>query len=325
MELLADSLGMTDLVRLQDVLSRALVRRFERSMALMFSDMVASTAYFAQHGDAAGRNLQQRHVDLAQAAIVAVGGRIVDTAGDGVFLCADTADAAARAMVALQRSILADNDARAVEHRLRVRIGIHAGAVLTDGSQIAGETVNLASHIAASAAPEEIRLSLAAHGALNDMGLKPRCHRLRDVALKGQAGTRDLMRLDWLDPARFPSRVRLPDGSEVDLPQKDVVRFGRQRDHEGLAANDVVVTHADAGMATRVSRWHFELHRRAAGYLLKSVTASSTTEVDGVPVAQGESVPLPPGAVVRLGGGVELWMLRDAASDDTTRLPGRDQ
>ena len=43
--------------------------RFERRRALVFSDVVGSTPYFARFGDEAGRQLQQRHVDLLNAAI----------------------------------------------------------------------------------------------------------------------------------------------------------------------------------------------------------------------------------------------------------------
>jgi class 3 adenylate cyclase len=319
-EQLAERLGMTDLVRFQDVLSRALVRRFERNMALAFSDLVGSTAYFARHGDEAGRKLQQRHVDLASATLAAGGGRIVDTAGDGVFMCFDSANAAVAAMIRLENAILADNDARAAEHRLRVRIGIHFGPVLTDGAQVAGETVNLASHIASSGMPEEMRLSLAAHAALTDVATKLRCQRLSGVALKGVPVAQDLLRLDWRNPALFASRVRLPDGSEAPLPLMDVIRFGRQREHDGVIANDVVVTHPDAGLATRVSRWHFELHRGAAGYRLVSLSNSSTTEVDGRAIAAGDSVQVMPGSLIRLGGALDLLLLSDPVEDDATRL-----
>jgi hypothetical protein len=58
-EELCNSLSMTDIIRLQTVLSAALVRRFERSMALAFSDIVGSTRYFARFGDEAGCRLQQ--------------------------------------------------------------------------------------------------------------------------------------------------------------------------------------------------------------------------------------------------------------------------
>ena len=80
-----DGLTMTEIIRLQDQLSQTLKRRFERSLALAFTDIVDSTIYFAQLGNEAGRGLQQRHFDLLARVVTEHDGRIVDTAGDGAF------------------------------------------------------------------------------------------------------------------------------------------------------------------------------------------------------------------------------------------------
>ena len=45
------SLSMTEIIRLQTVLSQELTRRFERKAALAFTDVVDSTRYLAQFGD----------------------------------------------------------------------------------------------------------------------------------------------------------------------------------------------------------------------------------------------------------------------------------
>ena len=49
------TLGMTEIVRLQNQLQQELRRRFERSLLMAFSDIVGSTPYFARFGDAVGR------------------------------------------------------------------------------------------------------------------------------------------------------------------------------------------------------------------------------------------------------------------------------
>ena len=79
-------LSMAEIVRLQELLSRELRRRFEKELALVFSDVVGSTDYFARFGDEAGRRLQQRHFDLLGPPVLAGGGRIVETGGDGAFV-----------------------------------------------------------------------------------------------------------------------------------------------------------------------------------------------------------------------------------------------
>lgn len=318
---LAEKLSMTELIRLQDVLSKAIVRRFEKRLALVFADVVGSTPYFARFGDEAGRKLQQRFYDLVNHAIASERGRVVDTAGDGVFLCFDTATQASRAMVNLQRNIVRDNDSRAPEHRLSVRVGVHSGPVLTDGVLVSGDAVNFCSRVSGSAAPGEIRLSIGAHGELTDVEMRLRSRRQRGVELKGVAGPQDLFTLDWLDASKFPSLVRFADGNEVRLPTLDVIRFGRLREQDGAVANDVVITLADPNLQSRISRWHFELHRRADGFFLRAVS-TSTTEIDGKPVARGEDVLLKPGSKVTLGGALTLEFRAEDFSGENTLLPG---
>ena len=321
-EELTKDLSMTEIIRLQDALSSVIAQRYEKRVALVFCDVVGSTAYTLQFGDEAGRKLQQRHLDLALAASTTTGGRLVDAAGDGLFLCFPGANAAVRAMMALQCAILKDNAARSAEHRLRVRVGVHEGPVLTDGVLVTGDSVNFCSHFAATAGADELRLSAAAHAALTDTALSRRCRHLDDVEVKGVGRPQEAFVLDWRDPVLFPSRVRFPDGSGALLPNQDVIRFGRMAGASGHVANDIVINTPDAGLQTRISRWHFELHRHPEGYHLRSLTTGSTTEVNGRMLAPEESMRLVPGAKVRLGGVVMLEFVADESSEDTTRVPG---
>src|SRR5262245_41108179 len=96
-----ESMPLVEIIRLQEHLSALLQRKFSRELALVFSDVVGSTAYFARYGDEAGRMLQQRHIDLLERAIAPHGGRIVDTAGDGAFSCFPRPEAASKALCEL--------------------------------------------------------------------------------------------------------------------------------------------------------------------------------------------------------------------------------
>jgi class 3 adenylate cyclase len=319
-EAVADQLSMTELIRLQDVLSRAIVRRFEKRLALVFSDVVGSTPYFTRFGDEAGRQLQQRHYDLVNVAITPEGGRVVDTAGDGVFLCFESVMAACRAMIGLQRSVVRDNDSHAAEHRLSLRIGMHVGPVLTDGERVSGDAVHFCSRVAGSASSGELRLSLAACSELTDLELRLRSRRQRAVELKGVDKPQDLFTLDWLDPGTFPTKVRFEDGTELRLPPLDIIRFGRLREKDGVAANDVVIVLSDPHRQSHISRWHFELHRRADGFRLLSVSSSST-EVDGRSVERGEEAPVTPHTKVTLSGATTLEFASDDFSQENTLVP----
>lgn len=318
---LAKSLSMTEILRLQDVLSKALVHRFERRLALVFSDIVGSTPYFARFGDAEGQKLQQRHADLVASATHAHGGRVVDMAGDGAFLCFGTADEALLAAIQLQDRIARDNEHRASEERWGVRVGVHHGPVLTDGDRVSGDAVNFCARVASSAEQAEIRITRECFAALTDSQLRLKCRRLGHVPLKGIERTAELLVVDWLDRERFPVTYRVGDGPERLLPSLEVIRFGRLAEQEGHVANDVVLS-AEPHETNRISRWHFELHRRLDGMVLRPMS-DAPTEVDGRPVAKGEEVLVRPGSKLRVGGVLTIELLGDPRlrAAETTLLP----
>ncbi len=213
---------------------------------------------------------------LVQRCLTAHSGRIVDTAGDGVFLCFPDITLAVQAMVQLQHDVAHDNDGRPPEHRLHIRVGCHHGPVLTDGTLVSGDSVNVCARVSSTAQSGEVRLTQAAYAELVDVPLRMRCRHVASVELKGIDKPVPLFSLDWHDPKIFPTLVRFEDGSETQLPTQDVIRFGRLKDHNGLLANDIVLTMRDPEALNRISRWHFELHLTSSGYLLKSVSAAVT-------------------------------------------------
>jgi class 3 adenylate cyclase len=289
------ALSMTEIIRLQNQLQQELKRRFERPMTLAFSDIVGSTPYFARFGDAAGRQLQQLHIDLLNECLLVQEGRIVDTAGDGAFLAFPTADAAAQALMDFQKLISYENAKRARDQQLQVRIGVHLGPVLTDGVVVSGDSVNLCSRVAASANIGEIRLT---REVFQELALAHRlnCRPVGLVDLKGVSRQVELLVLDWWDHLIFPTQVRIEETNEVlSLPQQDIISFGRLREHEGTLANDVVLAPADPLQASKISRWHFELRRFPNGFRLRPVS-EVTTEVDGELITKGSEVTVKPGA-----------------------------
>jgi class 3 adenylate cyclase len=299
MALDVSSLTMTEIIRLQDLLSRELTRRFERPQALAFSDLADSSAYFAEHGDEAGRKLQQRHVDLIRQALEGSDGWLVDQIGDGAFLSFATADGACRMLMRFVDLVSQDNLGRPQVQQLRVRIGLHWGTVLTDGVQVSGEAVNVAARIVGTSSPGEIRLTREAYYELPP-AKRAQCVAMPPVELKGIAHPVDTLRLEWRDRTLFPDLVRIHEtGEELPLPPLDTITFGRLKD-ERIHANDVVLTLPDEQKSKQVSRWHFELRRRPAGFVLRQIS-SRVTEVDGQVVPTGGEVPIRHGSVVRLG------------------------
>lgn len=325
MDLDPTRMTMTDIIRLQTLLSQELARRFEVDAALVFSDIVGSTAYFARFGDEAGRQLQQLHIDLLSQALAPHGGRIVDTAGDGAFACFGSATAAGDAMTALLNRVSAENAHRVRERQLALRIGLHWGRVLSDGVLVTGDAVNLCARIASSAEPGQIRLSRDAFQEL-DASHRLACAPLPPVPLDGIARAVDLFELEWRDPQRFPRLLVIREtGQSIALPSHDIVSLGRLGQVDGAPANDIVLALADPVATRQISRWHCELRRGADGYALRAVSGQSTV-VDGVAVPQGEERPLRPGSVVVLSGVITLHFMSQPADDrygETTAIATR--
>ncbi len=311
-----DAISFTEMVQLQNQISVELRRRFEKKLGLAFSDVVGSTAYFARFGDEAGRGMQQRHTDLLKQAIAAHEGRIVDVAGDGAFTAFPTAEATARGMVTLLELISQQNTTTAREHQLAVRVGVHYGPVLTDGVLVSGDSVNLCSKGSGTGAGGEIRLTRQAFLELEKES-RLRCVGLPSVTIKGMLEPVELLQMEWRDQSRYPSRVRIRETTEIIiLPSQDVITFGRLRDQNGIAANDIVLALPYNIQSQQISRWQFELRRRHDGFILRAVS-DQLTEVDGTAVPKNSEVPIKPGSVVRVAGVMTLEFQGEPSRDPT--------
>lgn len=302
---LCNTLSMTEIVRLQNMLSTALVKRFEQKLALAFTDVVGSTPYFARFGNEAGRQMQQRHIDLVQMAIAEDKGRIVDTAGDGAFLCFPTVDNAASAMCKLLTGISLENVTRAREHQIAVRIGIHYGPVLTDGTLVTGDAVNFCARIAASSKPGEIRLTKLAFFALTDLQCRLKCRMLPHEVVKGIDLPVELLSLTWRAQTTAPTVVRLDTGEEFQLPDQDIITFGRLAEKDGFPANDIVLKCREETQTLQISRWHFELRRLPDGFVVRVVTGAPTA-LNGKALAKGDECHLSVGDTLQVGNVLSL-------------------
>lgn len=322
MEVDLEAWGLTEIIRLRESISEVLVRRFERSLALAFTDVVGSTAYFADFGDEAGRGLMQRHFDLLAAVLPAHGGRIVDTAGDGAFLCFPSADDAVEAISEVQLLILDQNLSRPSPHHLAIRAGVHFGPVLTDGAVVTGDAVNTCARVTSTSGAGEVRITKAAFLALSSRQ-RARCTHLPPVELKGLARPVEMMVYRWQAEAEVPTSVVVVEtGERIRLPQKPTITFGRLEEHEGTVANDIVLTPRNPAHQAMISRWHFELRYDVNGFTLVALS-DQLTEVDGETVRRGDRAKVTIGTVVELAGGVMTLSLEGDEQDDSAKDSSR--
>jgi adenylate cyclase len=163
-------------------------------IALMFTDLVGSTALYQKVGDARAFAIVEEHFRQAATIIAASNGAIVKTMGDAVMATFPTLKDAVSASIRMYE----ENEGLHPEHRLGVKIGAYAGPCLAvranDRLDYFGTTVNLAARLQAQASNGE--LVLTAENAL-DPAIQPLLEGLAErrfrTRLKGIVTEQDLV------------------------------------------------------------------------------------------------------------------------------------
>ncbi|MEM6261924.1 MAG: adenylate/guanylate cyclase domain-containing protein [Bacteroidota bacterium] len=110
-----------------------------RLAAIMFTDIVGYTAMM-QEDEAKAAKVRQRHREVFLATHEQHNGKIIQYFGDGTLSVFDSAVEAVNCAIAIQQSLNQDEI-------IPLRIGLHIGDILFDGTDIYGDGVNLASRI----------------------------------------------------------------------------------------------------------------------------------------------------------------------------------
>ncbi len=131
---------------------------------IIFTDIVGHTEMMSRLGDAKGREVLREHEQITREALKAYSGTELKTMGDGFMASFTSVVKGVECAIALQRAFAERNEAAA--EPLQVRAGLSAGEPIEeedpDGRpDLFGETVILASRIAAKAEGGEVLVSLA--------------------------------------------------------------------------------------------------------------------------------------------------------------------
>jgi class 3 adenylate cyclase len=145
---------------------------------VLFIDIVQSTQRATAIGDSRWRDLVRNYQQQVGKEVARLGGRVVNTAGDGVFAIFDG-------------PVRAIKCARAVKNvvgtlGLAIRSGIHTGECVIEGNDVTGVAVHIGARVAARANPGEILLSSTVKDLI--AGSRIECSDRGSHVLKGVAG-----------------------------------------------------------------------------------------------------------------------------------------
>ena len=115
--------------------------------AIMFTDIVGYTALMGEDEQKAFEVLNKNR-QLQKPLIEQHSGKWIKELGDGVMACFNTVSDAVLAAIKIQEACRRSND-------FSLRIGIHQGEVISEGEDLFGDTVNIASRLQAKAPSEE--------------------------------------------------------------------------------------------------------------------------------------------------------------------------
>jgi class 3 adenylate cyclase/streptogramin lyase len=116
--------------------------------AVLFTDIVGSTAIAAEMGNTRWGELVERHHRILRRLIGKFGGHEVDTAGDGFFVTFERPADAIRCAVAAEEAVR--------ELGIEIRAGVSFGELETVGRKAGGLVVNTAARVMAVAGPGEV-------------------------------------------------------------------------------------------------------------------------------------------------------------------------
>ena len=129
--------------------------------AILFTDIVGSTRYFAEHGDKAGLRLLEVHNSALFPLIEQANGRVIKTIGDSIMAVFAQPVDALRAAFALQRCLEGVRASLPEPDQIHIRVGVHYGLMLEKDEDVFGDTVNLAERVKSAAEADQVYISHA--------------------------------------------------------------------------------------------------------------------------------------------------------------------
>lgn len=249
-------------------------QQFAQTMqAVLFADVAGSTRLYETVGDSQAKVLIDACIAVLRNVTQNYGGRVVKTIGDEVMCVLPSADAALLAASEMQNKVMALPMVSNIQRC--VRIGFHYGAVIPDGDDVFGDTVNVAARMAGLAKGMQIFTTDATVACLTPM-LKLSTRPIAALAVRGKDADVAVSEVIWQDSGELtmstasiasvqrPVHLRLEYGGRVLELDHDAITLGRD------VACEVVINDRNA------SRRHARIEKRRDKFFLIDQSTNGT-------------------------------------------------
>jgi len=140
-------------------------------IAVVYADMVGYSRLIGLDDAGTLRRLRTLRRALIDPAIREHGGRVAQTAGDSLLMVFDSIDGAVRCSVKVQQQVPVYDGDQPPDRRIRFRVGINIGDAIAHGTDLHGDSVNIAARLEAECPEGGICVSRAVrdhvHGRLD--------------------------------------------------------------------------------------------------------------------------------------------------------------
>jgi TolB-like protein/class 3 adenylate cyclase len=133
-----------------------------RLAAILAADVVGYSRLMGEDEAGTARAVRE-HREAARAIVANLGGRIVNTTGDGLLLEFPSVVAAVECAIAVQKLMAERNAGTPEAKRILYRIGVNLGDVLIEGDDILGDGVNIAARLEGICDPGGVLISSSAY------------------------------------------------------------------------------------------------------------------------------------------------------------------
>src|ERR1700741_3385525 len=186
-----------------------------RLAAILAADIAGYSRLMGEDEAATVRDLKA-HQAVVLPLVARYGGRIIDTAGDGILAEFPSVINATECAVEMQTIMATRNESVPESRRMRFRIGINLGDVIHDEARIYGDGINVAARLEGIAEPGGICVSRQVFDLVNRT-LKADFESLGSHALKNIAQHVDVYAIA---PAQRGGAPGLTASDAVDLKQE---------------------------------------------------------------------------------------------------------